>query len=111
MPLACSRPDKDTPNHHAHFPFLELYLYSQLRLNGAVKSPERDAIVQGVSNLQNHLVNQPFRIDEARLADAKAACADVWIQNRPAPSVEALRFDRSRIIELTGQQIAVPWIH
>ncbi|MFN0076833.1 MAG: nucleotidyl transferase AbiEii/AbiGii toxin family protein [Prosthecobacter sp.] len=85
-------------------------LYTQIGLRGGVETPEGLAIAQGVNNLQNHLVNQPFRTDEARLAAAKAACAAAWIQKRPTLTIDDLRFDPAQINQLRDQQIAAPWL-
>jgi hypothetical protein len=64
----------------------------------------------GVSALQNHLVNQPFRRDEARIAAAKVACIAAWIQRRPAGvTIEQLRFQSDRAMELRDLQIRAPW--
>ena len=60
--------------------------------------------------LQNHLVNQPFRRDEARIAAAKVACVAAWIRRRPAGvTIEQLRFQSDRIAELRDLQIQAPW--
>ena len=65
---------------------------------------------EGVSALQNHLVNQPFHRDEARIAAGKVACVAAWIQRRPAGvTIEQLRFQPDRIAELRDLQIQTPW--
>lgn len=86
------------------------FLYTQIGLRGGVETADGLAIAQGVNNLQNHLVNQQFRIDEARLAAAKAACAAAWIHQRPVIRIDELRFNRDRIADLRNRQIEPPWV-
>jgi hypothetical protein len=44
------------------------FLYSQLELKGGAKTEQGLFLQEGVSALQNHLVNQPFHRDDARIA-------------------------------------------
>ncbi len=85
------------------------FLYTQIGLRGGAETPEGLAIAQGVNNLQNHLVNQPFRTDEASRAAAKAACVAAWIQKRPALTIDELRFNSAQTNQLRDQQIAGRW--
>jgi hypothetical protein len=86
------------------------FLYCQLELRGGVKTEQGLFLQDGVNALQNHLVNQPFRRDEARIATGKAACLAAWIQRRPAGvSIEQLRFQPDRVAELRDLQIEAPW--
>ncbi len=85
-------------------------LYSQLELRGGTKTEHGLFLQDGVTGLQNHLVNQPFRRDEARIAAAKAACVAAWIQRRPANvTIQQLRFQSEHIAELRDLQIQAPW--
>ena len=85
------------------------FLYSQLDLRGGVETEHGLFLQEGVTGLQNHLVNLPFRRDEARIAAGKAACAAAWIQRRPGTRIEALRFQMERAAELRDAQIGAPW--
>lgn len=85
------------------------FLYSQLDLKGGVASEHGLFIQEGVENLQNHLVNAPFRRDEARIAAGKAACAAAWIQHQPEMDIETMRFSEERVNELRDQAIKPPW--
>ena len=86
------------------------FLYSQLELRGGAKTEQGFFLQDGVTALQNHLVNQPFRRDEARIAAGKAACVAAWIQRRPAGvSIEQLRFQPDRVAELRDLQCQAPW--
>ncbi len=86
------------------------FLYCQLELRGGAKTKHGLFLQDGVTALQNHLVNQPFRRDEARVAAGKVACAAAWIQRRPADvTIEQLRFQADRIAELRDLQIQAPW--
>ena len=85
------------------------FLYSQLDLRGGVETEHGLFIQEGVTGLQNHLVNLPFRRDEARIAAAKAACVAAWIHRQPGTGIEALRFNAGQIAGLRNQQIAAPW--
>lgn len=96
----------DTLNDSIEFGFL----YSQLGLRGHVKTEQGLYLQEGVTALQNHLVNQPFRRDEARIAAAKVACISAWIQLRPAGvTIEQLRFQAERVANLRDLQIQAPW--
>ena len=86
------------------------FLYSQLELRGGVTTEQGIFIQEGVTGLQNHLVNAPFRRDEARIAAGKAACAAAWIQRQPGMDIAGLRFRVERIAELRNAQIEAPWI-
>lgn len=86
------------------------FLYSQLALRGSTETEQGLFLHDGVTALQNHLVNQPFRRDEARIAASKVACVAAWIQRRPADvTIEQLRFNPSRIAELRALKIQAPW--
>jgi hypothetical protein len=86
------------------------FLYSQIELRGGAKTEQGLFLQEGVSALQNHLVNQPFHRDEARIAAGKVACVAAWIQRRPAGvTIEQLRFQPDRIAELRDLQIQTPW--
>ncbi len=63
----------------------------------------------GIVGLQDHIVNQPFRRDEARIAAAKAACVAAWLQYQPpGTSVESLRFRADQAAGLRELQIQPP---
>lgn len=86
------------------------FLLSQLQLKGGVETDDGKFLYEGVYNLANHLVNFPFRHQEARIAASKAACAAAWILRRPANvTIEQLRFQSNRITELRDLQIEAPW--
>jgi hypothetical protein len=86
------------------------FLYSQLELRGSTETEHGLFLHDGVTALQNHLVNQPFRRDEARIAASKVACVAAWIQRRPTDvTIEQLRFDSDRIAELRALEIQAPW--
>lgn len=85
--------------------------YSQLELKGSATTEQGLFLHDGVTALQNHLVNHPFRRDEARIAAGKVACAAAWIQRRPAGvTIEQLRFNADRIAELRTLEIQAPWV-
>src|SRR6266540_2661014 len=68
------------------------FLMSQLQLKGGSETDDGKFLYEGVYNLANHLVNFPFRHEEARVAASKAACAAAWILRRPAGvTIEQLR--------------------
>ena len=85
------------------------FLYSQLDLKGGGKTDCGLYLEKGIANLQNHLLNQPFRKDEARIAAGKAACLAAWIQKRPAKRIDEIRFDVTKVEELKTQTIDGPW--
>jgi len=69
-------------------------------------------LFNGVLALQNHLVNLPFRRDEARIAAGKAALLAACIKHKPADlTLAALRYDPDHIHELRGKSIGPPWAH
>ena len=83
----------------------------QKRLRGGAKTEHGLFLHDGVTGLQNHLVNQPFRRDEARIAAGKVACAAAWIHRRLAGvTIEQLRFQANRLAELRDLQIQAPWL-
>ena len=86
------------------------FLYSQIDLRGG-KTTEHGLLLQeGIVGLQNHIVNQPFRRDEARLAAAKAACLAAWIQRQPSNvTIDTLRFRPDQVATLRDLQIQPPW--
>jgi hypothetical protein len=87
------------------------FLYCQLELRGGAKTEHGLFLQEGVNALQNHIVNQPFRQDEARIAAGKVSCVAAWIQRRPAAvTIEQLRFQSDRIAELRDLQIQAPWL-
>ena len=83
---------------------------SQLALRGGKETKEGLLLQEGVGDLQNHLVNQRFRRDEARIAAGKVACVAAWIQRQPAGvTLEQLRFRPARAGELREAKIQAPW--
>jgi len=86
------------------------FLYSQLDLKGGLRTEPGLLLQDGITGLQNHLVNLPFRRDEARVASGKAACVAAWIMHRPAGvTLPELRFRPAEVAALRGAQIAAPW--
>jgi hypothetical protein len=85
------------------------FLYSQLDLPDGVETEHGLFLHAGVTKLQGHLVNLPFRRDEARIAAGKAACVAAWIQRRPGTPIAELRFQMDRAAELRDQEIQAPW--
>ena len=86
------------------------FQYSRLDLKGVENSRDGLFLQDGVTALQNHLVNQPFRRDQARIAAGKAACVAAWIKRRPAGvGIEQIRFKPERAAELRALQIQEPW--
>jgi hypothetical protein len=85
------------------------FLYSQLDLKGGTRNEHGLFLEEGVRNLQNHLLNQPFRKDEARTAAGKAAALAAWIQKRPKLRIHEMRFDSANIEALKDQTINAPW--
>jgi hypothetical protein len=87
------------------------FLYSQLDLKGGLKTEPGLFLQDGITGLQNHLVNLPFRRDEARIAAGKAACVAAWILRRPAGVTPAdMRFQPANVAALRETQIAAPWV-
>jgi hypothetical protein len=85
------------------------FLYSQLGLRGSTPSDQGQFLEEGVKNLQNHLLNYPFRKEEARVAAGKAAALAAWIQKRPPFSLESMRYNSSNIEELRTQTLGDSW--
>lgn len=84
--------------------------YSQVGLRGGSDSENARSVQEGVRNLENHLLNQPFAQTEARIAAAKAACLAAWLQRRPAGVTFAeIRFDPKAVEELRDKRISRPW--
>jgi hypothetical protein len=85
-------------------------LYSQLDLRGVTNTKDGLFLHDGVAALQNHVVNEPFRRDEARVAAGKAACVAAWIQGRPAGvTISQMRFPSAKVGELRQMRIEPPW--
>jgi hypothetical protein len=79
-------------------------------LRGFQNTDKSQLLCDGVESLQNHLVNQPFRRDEARIAAGKVACLAAYIKNRPANvTIKSLRFNAELILELADKSIGPPW--
>lgn len=86
------------------------FLYSQLDLKSGVEMEPGLFLQDGITGLQNHLVNLSFRRDEARIAAGKAACAAAWILRRPAGvSLADMRFQPADVAALREAQIVAPW--
>lgn len=86
------------------------FLYSQLNLRGGQATEHGLFLQEGITSLQNHIVNQPFQRDEARIAAAKAACVAAWIQRQPAAvTLDSLRFHPGQLAALRDVQIQPPW--
>jgi len=119
LPLKFTRPytpnssSTVTPASHLRIPSTtqskQAFLYSQLDLKGGTRNEHGLFLEEGVRNLQNHLLNQPFRKDEARTAAGKAAALAAWIQKRPKIRIDEIRFDPANIVALKDQTINAPW--
>ncbi len=88
------------------------FLYTQLDLRGGIATEQGVLLKEGVSSLQNHLINLPFNRDDARVAAGKAACLAAWIQRRDTrlEPIPELRFEMNRVSELRDKQILAPWV-
>ena len=86
------------------------FQYSQLDLKGGANTEAGLFLKSGITALQNHLISQPFRRDEARIAAGKVACLAAWIQCPPVGiGIEQLRFQPERSADLRDLQIDEPW--
>jgi hypothetical protein len=86
------------------------FCLSELQLKGGRQTQDGLFLLEGVENLRNHLLNLPFRIDDARIAAGKAACVAACIQRRPAGiTIDSLRFRPELVPELKEAQIQSPW--
>ena len=82
-------------------------------LKGAPNDAPRGPFFRdGIAKLESHLLNDPFRIDHARIATGKAACLAAWIKRRPQDiTIESMRFNAAQIAQLASAAIAPPWSH
>ncbi|MFC1453186.1 nucleotidyl transferase AbiEii/AbiGii toxin family protein [Verrucomicrobiota bacterium] len=68
---------------------------------GGVADNRTGLIQDGIRRMGSHLIGDPYRIDEARVSAAKAAClAALLKQSRTDQAPAQLRFDPDRIAEL-----------
>jgi predicted nucleotidyltransferase component of viral defense system len=80
------------------------------KLPGFTTTPTSQQLGAGVGSLANHLVNQPFGPDDARIAAGKVACLAAWLKSRPVDKpIDSLRYSTTRINELRDKQIGQPW--
>ncbi|MBI1783791.1 nucleotidyl transferase AbiEii/AbiGii toxin family protein [Candidatus Sumerlaeota bacterium] len=83
---------------------------SQIDLRGAEETDEGRFLLLGVQGLQNHLLKDQFRIDEARIAAGKAAVAAGCIQSGLAGiSIGELRYAVEMADNLRNLNIETPW--
>jgi hypothetical protein len=86
------------------------FLHSQIDLRGGIATEHGLFLQDGIVGLQDHIVNQPFRRDEVRIAAAKAACVAAWLQCQPPGTpVQSLRFRADQVAGLRHLQIQPPW--
>jgi len=81
-------------------------LISQINMKGGIADERAKVILNGISRIESHLIGDPYRIDNARVSAAKAAClATILKQDGIAQTPANIRFDSSRIAELADATI------
>ncbi len=77
-----------------------------VNLRGGVSNERTRWILEGISGIANHLVGGRYRIDQARVSAAKAAClAAILKQNVITQTPADIRFDPDRIADLRDANI------
>jgi len=76
-------------------------LISQINMKGGIADDRAKLILNGISRIESHLIGDPYRIDDARVSAAKAAClASMMKQDAITQKPDDIRFDPGRIAEL-----------
>ena len=78
------------------------FLLCQTRLRGSIENDNTRELHQGIKQIQSYLLGTPYRIEEARLAAAKAALIATAIRKRKEEIVlNDVRYADSKIQELS----------
>lgn len=81
-------------------------LICQVNLKGGTTDCRTELILKGITQIQSHLVGDPYRLDDAKVSAAKAAyLAAILKQDRISQAIESIRFDPSRAEELRDQEL------
>lgn len=81
-------------------------LICQVKLKGGITDERTELILRGITQIQSHLVGDPYRLDDAKVSAARAAClAAILKQDRISQAIESIRFDQSRAGELRDEKI------
>jgi hypothetical protein len=83
---------------------------SQFDPNEKINTDNSILLREGVTSIQNHLLQQKFKLDESKIAAGKVACICSWIlHSRAGISIEQLRFQPKIISNLRGIFLSDPW--
>lgn len=78
----------------------------EIQLRGAPPDPRRELIVAGMGRMESHLVGAPFRLDDLKIAAARAACIAALIRNPSSPlTLDDLRYDAVRFAKLGNTEV------
>jgi predicted nucleotidyltransferase component of viral defense system len=79
------------------------YLISQLDLRGSIENEQTTILRRGIRQIQSHLINHQFQLNETKLAAARTALLSKMLQTNSTPTSLSLHFDSKKLIEI-GQE-------
>jgi hypothetical protein len=76
------------------------FLLCQSRLRGSIENDKSTELQHGIRQIQSYMLGAPFRIEEARIAAAKAALLSEAIRSKKSPNFTDLRYNEGKISEI-----------
>jgi len=83
-------------------------LISEIGLLGASLDPKCQLFDRGLTKMAGHLIGEPFKMENLKVAAARAASIAALIRNPDSPlTLDDIRFDPARVAELQEVQISL----
>jgi hypothetical protein len=85
------------------------FLLCQAGLRGSFENEKTVELQQGIRQIQSYLLNAPFRIDEARVAAAKAAWLSGMVKSTNSASLADIRYHESKLSQIQDESLSGNW--
>ncbi len=82
------------------------YLISQLRLRKSKENEQTEILRRGIQQIQSHLINRPFRLNDAKLAAAKTVLMAQMLRTNSTPTTLPIRFENDKLDEISEENLS-----
>jgi hypothetical protein len=82
------------------------FLLCQSGLRGSIQNDKSTELQQGIRQIQSYMLGAPFRIEEARIAAAKAAWLSAMVKSKTSVSMVDLRYNESKLSQIKEESLS-----
>ncbi|OGB68622.1 MAG: hypothetical protein A2Y94_02015 [Caldithrix sp. RBG_13_44_9] len=82
------------------------YLISQLDLKGSIENEQTKSLRRGIRQIQSHLMNRQFQLNEVKISAAKTALMAKILQTNTTTTPLPIHYDTNKINDLGNENLA-----